>query len=153
MLADCVVTCGVAKPNDDPLGICTPTDFATWWFGYLIESIELSFWSVLTGGGVPGIDRRFGLGDISTQTTLVLKGVGMFVGNRGWKVLVVANSEPDIRPLGLDSGHGIDDATLDRSDRCIHATGRVSEKIDIYFWDYPRFWDSDFHHFGERLVF
>jgi hypothetical protein len=92
------VTGGITKPNNNPLGICTPTDLAPWGFGNLIESIELSFWSVLTGGGVPGIDRGFDFGDIGTQATLVREGVGMFAGNRGRKVLVVANSEPDIGP-------------------------------------------------------
>nr|WP_244141975.1 hypothetical protein [aff. Roholtiella sp. LEGE 12411] len=90
------MTGGVTKPDDNPLGISTPTDIATWWLCHLIECIELSFWSVLTRTGRPGIDCRFDVSDFRSQAMLVLEGVGMLVSNRSRKVFIVANPEPDI---------------------------------------------------------
>nr|MDZ8036547.1 hypothetical protein [Nostoc sp. CreGUA01] len=98
LLADWIVTSGVTKPDDNPLDIGTPTDIAPCWLGYLIESIELSFWSVVTRTGRPDIDCRFDVSHFRSQTMLMLEGVGMLVSNRSRKVFVVANPEPDIGP-------------------------------------------------------
>nr|WP_230966527.1 hypothetical protein [Nostoc sp. NZL] len=98
MLAYCVVTGGVTKPDDDPLGICAPTDIATWWFGNLIKSVELSLWNVLTGSSPPVSYCRLDRGGVGTQAMLVREGVGMFASNRSRKVFVFANPELDIGP-------------------------------------------------------